>query len=176
VTTHDEPLPLPNRRAVWRWVAASSRPYVGWALAALGALALFLGWWGVSGESLTSKQLPYLVSGGLTGIGLVIISAVFLATDDMRKQMGRLDEMERKVDDMYSLLVVQPGPETSATAPSQPASTAKLVALPTGSSYHRPTCALVVGKATATVVDARAIKARSLRPCRICEPPAVKSR
>jgi hypothetical protein len=101
---------------------------------------------------------------------------VLLTTDDMRKQMGRLDEMERKVDDLYSLLVVQPDPVTTATAPSKTASTAKLVALPTGSSYHRSTCALVVGKANATAVDARAIKARSLRPCRVCEPPAIKSR
>jgi hypothetical protein len=168
----------------WRWVAGSARPYIGWVLAGLGALSLFLGWYGVSGESLTAKQLPYLVSGGLTGIGLVIIAAVFLATDDVRRQMHRLDEMERKVDDLYSLLVLdapsptdaepEPAPQTRRGAGTR---SPGLVALPTGSSYHRPDCALVTGKANATRVDARAIRTRSLRPCRVCDPPApAKSR
>jgi hypothetical protein len=181
MTTHDEPLPLPNRRAVWRWVASSSRPYVGWLLAVLGAVSLFLGWWGVSGQSLTSKQLPYLVSGGLTGIGLVILAAVFLTTDDVRRQMSRIDEMERKVDDLYALLVVEARnaalePDPATTVGAAPTRTAKLVALPTGSSYHLPSCALVAGKTTVSAVDARSIRARSLRPCRVCEPPAGKSR
>jgi hypothetical protein len=176
MTTHDEPLPLPDRRVFWRWVATSTRPFVGWVLAALGALALFLGWYGVSGQSLTAKQLPYLVSGGLTGIGLVIIAAVFLATDDVRRQISRLDEMERKVDDLYSLLVLDAPPaatdDPAGSAPRTPHPKAKLVALPTGSSYHRPDCALVNGKAKVTAVDARSIASRSLRPCRVCDPPA----
>jgi hypothetical protein len=176
MTTHDEPLPLPDRRVFWRWVATSTRPLVGWVLAALGALALFLGWYGVSGESLTAKQLPYLVSGGLTGIGLIIIAAVFLATDDIRRQMSRLDEMARKVDDLYSLLVLDAASATEVD-PAGPKARAprtrpKLVALPTGSSYHRPDCALVNGKAKVTAVDTRAIASRSLRPCRVCDPPA----
>jgi hypothetical protein len=183
MTGHDESLPLPDRRVFWRWVANSARPYIGWGLAGLGAVSLFLGWYGVSGQSLTAKQLPYLVSGGLSGIGLIVIAAVFLATDDVRRQMGRLAEIERKVDDLYSLLVVDATPAaTPASATTEGASnpaprSTSLVALPTGSSYHRATCALAAGKANAAAVDARAIKARSLRPCRICEPvPPGKSR
>jgi hypothetical protein len=173
MSTHQEPAPLPDRRVFWRWVAGSARPFIGWGLAGLGALALFLGWYGVSGQSLTAKQLPYLASGGLAGIGLVIIAAVFLATDDIRRQLGRLDEIERKVDDLYSLLVVEAAPTPAAGSPTDaPTPTTEgLVALPTGTSYHRSTCALVAGKANAAAVDASAIKARSLRPCRVCDPP-----
>lgn len=177
MTSPDES--LPDRRVFWRWVAQAARPYVGWTLAALGALALFLGWYGISGQSLTAKQLPYLVSGGLTGIGLVILAAVFLATDDFRRQLGRLDEVERKVDDLYALLVVDtaPTPTTDPAAPTAAIAATGLVALPAGSSFHRRTCALVVGKSNAVAVDARAIKARSLRPCRVCDPaPPAKSR
>jgi hypothetical protein len=184
MSSHDEPPSPPDRGVFWRWVAESARPYVGWTLAGLGALALFLGWYGVSGQSLTAKQLPYLVSGGLTGIGLIVIAAVFLATDDVRRQLGRLNEIERKVDDLYSLLVVDAAPPTAATEPTSTSTStsttttaAGLVALPTGTSFHRPTCALVVGKANTVRVDGRAIKARSLRPCRVCDPsPPGKSR
>ena len=91
----------PDRREFWHWVWSAVRPVLGWVLAGLGALALFLGWYGVSGESLTSKQLPYLVSGGLTGIALVVIASVFLATDDVRRQLSQVDELRRKVDDPF---------------------------------------------------------------------------
>ena len=166
---------LPDRREFWLWAWSAVRPAIGWILAALGALALFLGWYGVSGESLTSKQLPYLVSGGLTGIALVVVASVFLATEDVRRQLSRVDELHRKVDDLYSLFVEE------LAAPSRPDSAPAavtrsddvLVALPAGSSYHRSECALVAGKAEAAAVDARSARARKLRPCRVCEPPAL---
>ena len=159
-----------QRREFWQWVWSAVRPVLGWILAGLGALALFLGWYGVSGESLTSKQLPYLVSGGLTGIALVVIARVFLATEDVRRQLSQVDELRRKVDDLYALFVeelaapVAGEPEAQRTADG-------LVALPAGTSYHRPDCALVTGKAQSAAVDARQIRARKLRPCRVCEPP-----
>jgi hypothetical protein len=170
MTTQQEALPLRDQRDFWRWLLRVARPFVGWTLAGLGALSLFLGWYGVSGQSLTAKQLPYLVSGGLTGIGLVVIAAVFLATDDVRKQMGRLDEIERKVDDLYALLVVDTETEPATEPAAATAKSTGFVALPTGTSYHLPGCALVSGKANAKPVDARAIKARGLKPCRVCDP------
>lgn len=173
---------LPDRQLFWRWVWSAVRPVVGWVLAALGGLALLLGWYGVSGQALTAKQLPYLVSGGLTGIGLLVIAAVFLATEDVRRQLDRLGEVERKVDALYGLFaadmaeaaaggaaghatVVLPVAPRSATADQ-----AIVVALPAGSSYHRPDCALVSGKAEAEPVDVAAAAARGLRPCRVCDP------
>jgi len=165
---------VPDRREFWLWVWSSVRPVFGWALAALGALALFLGWYGVSGEALTAKQLPYLVSGGLTGIALVIIAGVFLATEDIRRQLSRVDELERKIDDLYGLFVEDlSAPARTATATSPAAAQGTFVALPAGNSYHQAACALVSGKADVAPVDAKAIRARKLRPCRVCDPPAV---
>jgi len=162
---------VPDRREFWAWVWSSVRPVLGWVLAALGALALFLGWYGVSGESLTAKQLPYLVSGGLTGIALVVVASAFLATEDVRRQLSQVDELRRKVDDLYALFVE----DLAAPAPTQTASTippsAGVVGLPVGTSYHRTDCNLVAGKSEAAAVDAKAVRARKLRPCRICNPP-----
>jgi hypothetical protein len=165
---------VPDRREFWAWVWSAVRPVFGWVLAALGALALFLGWYGVSGESLTAKQLPYLVSGGLTGIALVVVASAFLATEDVRRQLSQVDDLRHKVDDLYALFV-----EDLAATPAVPdvndtaAPADRIVALPVGTSYHRADCNLVTGKAEARAVDAKAVRARKLRPCRICNPPTA---
>jgi hypothetical protein len=162
---------LPDRHLFWQWVWSAVRPVVGWVLAALGALALLLGWYGVSGEALTAKQLPYLVSGGLTGVGLLVLAAAFLATDDVRRQLERLGEVERKVDDLYALFVADlADPALAARAQASVAGTTGVVALPAGTSYHRPSCALVNGKDDVAVVDAATVANRGLRPCRVCDP------
>jgi len=165
---------LPDRTMFWKWVWSAVRPFVGWALALAGTIALVVGWFGVSGESLTAKQLPYLVSAGLAGIALFIMAAVFLATDDVRRQFTRISELERKVDDLYSLFVADIGAaksaEPTATPTSAPAPAGELVALPAGTSYHRPGCSLVTGKAQVAPVSAAAIARRGLRPCRVCDP------
>jgi hypothetical protein len=165
-----------DRPAFRRWLLGTARPYVAWVLIALGALAIFLGWYGVSGQSLTAKQLPYLVSGGLTGIALIVVAAALLVTDGVRREVGRLADIERKVDDLYALLVLDAPPAEAPPADTSPTDapaggeTSEVVALPTGASYHRPGCALIAGKPAAVPVDERAIESRGLRPCAVCEP------
>src|SRR2546421_11840382 len=82
VTVDDE---LHDPRLFWRWVGKATRPVAGWILLGLGALFILFGWIGISGEALVAKQMPYLISGGLGGMLLVGIGAVFLATEDLRR-------------------------------------------------------------------------------------------
>ena len=176
---------LPDRRVFWQWVWSAVRPVLGWVLVLFGAAALFAGWYGVSGEALTAKQLPYLVSGGLSGVALVVLAAAFLATEDFRRQIDRVNALETKIDDLHRLFVAELAAPTVATAEptgtSAPAATsplasagvAAIVALPGGTSYHLRDCSLVRGKSGMTPVDATAIEERSLRPCRVCDPPRV---
>jgi len=175
MTTRDETLPPADRRLFWRWVVDIARPYLGWALLVLGAIAIFLGWYGVSGQALTAKQLPYLVSGGVTGIALALIGAVLLATNSIRREISRLDGVERKVDDLYALLVAEPAPPDAAptsavAAPRTDSAPDQLVALPDVTTYHRSSCPLVAGKSDLAAVDQGDIAARSLRPCPVCDP------
>jgi hypothetical protein len=165
------PLDLPERRLFWQWVWSAVRPVVGWVLALAGAVALFVGWWGVSGEALTAKQIPYLVSAGLTGVALFIMAGVFLATDDIRRQFTQIEDLQRKVDDLYALFAADiAAAETGDTATATTGVASGYVALPAGSSYHRPECALVAGKREAAVADAATVRERGLSPCRICSP------
>lgn len=166
-----DPREAEHRREFWLWVWAAVRPVFGYVLAALGALALFLGWYGVSGESLTAKQLPYLVSGGFTGIALVVVASAFLATEDVRRQLSQVDDLRRKVEDLYALFVDELAVPVATDAVPTDAPADDVVALPVGTSFHRSDCNLVTGKAAAVRVDGKAIRARKLRPCRICNPP-----
>lgn len=153
-----------------RWAARSVRPFLPWALAAAGAVALFLGWYGVSGQSLTAEQLPYLASGGLVGVALVGAAAAVFAGDEVGRRLGRLDAVEQKVDELHRLLVEPPEDGPAVTTPDR-----AVVALPKGSSYHRPSCALVKGKPDLATVDASIVRRRSLTACGVCDPPAPRS-
>lgn len=140
-------------------VRLSLRPVLGWLLAIVGAVALFLGWYGVSGTPIPAKQLPYLVSGGMTGVSLVVLAAAVLATDDVKRQLSELQGVAVKVDRLFDLLT-EPAPEEEQPAP---------VRLDGGSTYHRPTCRLVAGKKAHVATEEELSK---LRPCRVCQPAA----
>src|SRR6266700_5111016 len=56
------------------------------ALIAAGAVALVLGYVGVSGEAFPAKQLPYLISGGIAGVFVLGVGALFWLSADMRDE------------------------------------------------------------------------------------------
>jgi hypothetical protein len=172
MTDPNDNLGARDQRAFGRWLVVAARPYVAWVLVALGALSLFGSWYDVSGQSVTAKQLPYLASGGLGGIGLLVIAAGLLAGGNTATHNRQLERMQRKVDDLYALLVLDPTATAEPAAPTTAAGTG-LVALPTGTTYHRAGCRLVAGKPNVAAVDAATISARSLTPCRVCDPPTA---
>lgn len=59
---------------------------VGYGLAVLGALLILLAWFGASGTRDVGEQVPYLISGGLLGLALVIAGTGLV----MRYSLARL--------------------------------------------------------------------------------------
>ncbi len=47
----------------------------GVLLLVAGLVVVVIGWYGASGTKILSEQIPYLISGGLLGIGLTVIGA-----------------------------------------------------------------------------------------------------
>lgn len=175
----------------WRWVWASIRPQLGWVLAGAGFLMLLIGYFGVSREVLVAKQLPYLVSGGLIGLGLVTLGSRLMLIEDLRRDSGRLDRLERMVEDLSLALLSRPdSPVRTAsrdTADSgvldvaepyvsepvrRPAADAAVLVLRGGATFHRGGCSVVAGK-RGDEVPASTARARGLRACRLCQPLAV---
>jgi hypothetical protein len=166
---------LPDAGLLWRWVAKATRPVVGWILIGIGALFIIAGYLGVSREALVAKQIPYLVSGGIGGMVLIAVGAFFLGTEDLRKELVRLNRLERMVEELHGALLVRAGSAATATNGSRARATAaddELVALPRGRSVHRPDCAMVDGKQAEPVTAADAGR-RGLEPCSLCEPELV---
>ena len=61
---------------------------------ALGALALLLGWLGVSATPYPAEQLAYIVSGAVGGIFLLGLGAMLWLSADLRDEWTKLDRLE----------------------------------------------------------------------------------
>ena len=168
----------PDPRLLWRWVGAAVRPYFGWILIAVGALLMLIGWFGVSREAIVGKQIPYLVSGGIGGVFFAVLGAYFLGTQELRRDSGRLDRLERMVEELHlALLARSDAPAVTRDADrdrgdssnGSRAPARRVVAVEGGETFHRTDCMLVQDKDGEELTPAAARK-RDLRPCPVCEP------
>jgi hypothetical protein len=178
--TDDEPDPA----LLWRWVGRATRPWAGWVFLGVGALLILIGYLGVSREAIVAKQIPYLVSGGIGGVLLAVVGAYFLGTEELRKDSGRLDRLERMVAELHGALLERVDDPPSAggpdTAPSgngagvTRSTPDRVLALAGGQTFHLASCQVVAGK-DAEELSADEACRRDLRPCRVCQPADVAS-
>ncbi len=183
----DDQAPPDDRSGALFWEAVGNafRPYAGWLFYGCGALLVIIGYLGVSGESIVAKQLPYLISGGIGGVLLAILGGYFLGIEELRRDGGRLDRMERQIEELHRALLDRPDAPTVATdppagragtapSPNGHGSPRHVMVVESGESFHRAGCALVAGKASEEL-DLAAAAGRGLHPCPVCEPVAPAS-
>jgi hypothetical protein len=65
----------------------------------IGALALLIGWLGISRATLTTEQLPYLASGGLLGLFALGLGATLWLSADLRDEFGALLRIKDLMED-----------------------------------------------------------------------------
>lgn len=62
----------------------------------VGFALMFMGWWGASHTARQIEQIPYLISGGLIGLGLVMVGALLLSSaiwmTMLQRHQGEQDE------------------------------------------------------------------------------------
>lgn len=63
--------------------------YAGLALAGIGFGVIGLAWNGAAGLTYVQGQFPYLLSGGLTGLGLILVGVMMLVIQTMRHDGAR---------------------------------------------------------------------------------------
>src|SRR5438876_7791738 len=144
---------LPDPALFWRWVGKATRPVIGWILLGLAALFILFGWIGVSGTPVVAKQIPYVVSGGIAGVFLAVFGAYFLATEELRRDSGRLDRLERMINELHQILLarddapaVTSADESGADEGNSGTNGQAYVSLSGSDMYHRPDCAMVAAK------------------------------
>jgi hypothetical protein len=81
-----------------QWLRTNWDRALGWALAALGAIVLYVGWDHVSKSGYPAEQLPYILSAGIGGVLLVALGATLLISADLRDEWTKLDQLETRFD------------------------------------------------------------------------------
>jgi hypothetical protein len=152
--------------------------YLGGALVPLGIVLVLLGWTGAARTVLVFEQVPYLISGGVLGLALVVAGGftyfAYWLTLLVRETRTTREDLQAVLLRMESLMqggAALSGPRTPArTAGRTPGGSApatRFVATRTGTMLHRPDCVAVDGKD-----DLREVAAGDpgLSPCRLCDP------
>lgn len=196
--SRDERLAAVLGRAAGRFRAVTAERALfaaGAGLAVAGLVCVVVGWEGASRTVLVAGQIPYLISGGLLGLGLAFLGgflyfahwlALLLRQSaqsavEERSDLGgirdRLDQLNRTMEALAaSLAAIAPapgnsglggaGPSRRSERPSAAGGSGLLVATPSGTMMHRPECAAVAGRDNLRVVSA----VDGLNPCGLCRP------
>ena len=171
--------------------------YSGGILLPLGLLLIVLGWQGAAHTPRLFEQIPYLISGGILGAGMVLAGGflyfsywltrlVFEGrshTDQLIEAINRLEATVAAGSAASGLAMAPLGVPAAwasdATLPGAPpfgsqigleGGGAMLVATATGTMVHRPGCVIVEGKTNLRPIAA---DADGFKACRICDPLAL---
>jgi uncharacterized membrane protein len=145
-----------------RWSQLGGQLGVGLGL--LGFVLLFLGWNGAASYDRVPAQFPYLISGGLAGLALVVFGAALVIVQNARADRAALQQT------VAELRVAVEKMAAAASAPALAASgeaAGLVVAGP--SSYHRPSCRLLEGRRGLPTMTATQAEEQGLSPCRTCD-------
>jgi hypothetical protein len=131
-----------------------------------GFLAIGFGWNGMAKVACADCQLPYLLSGGAAGIGLILLGVGLMVMAQVRDERTKLADQLRQVGTVLS----------RAATGGQAAGSGQGERVVAGTStYHRPDCRLIKGRNDLDLLTVDVARLNGLSPCRVCDPPAGES-
>jgi len=146
-----------------RWVLIA-----GAIMVPLGIALIILGWYGAAHKALIIQQFPYLISGGILGLGLMLTGGLayfgYWITRLVQENRRHAQELVAAID----RLAASAGEEEGSGI--GPVGDGMLVATATGTMLHRPDCPVVVNREGVRRVKA---DAAGFEPCKICEPELI---
>ncbi len=138
----------------------------GLGLVAVGLVAIGIAYNSVASQTALLAQIPYLVSGGLIGVSLVIVGAAVLIVHSAREDRALL---EAKLDQLTEAVLAAGGGVRQNALPSD---VSGLVVAGTA-SFHTPGCRLVDGREATNLLTAEEAVTAGLKACRVCQPTAA---
>jgi len=151
-----------------RWLAVA-----GGVMIPLGAVLIIAGWYGAAHTTLPWEQTPYVISGGLLGLALVVAGSAFYFGYWLTRLVGGerdLLEVLNRIEERLQSADARPGePSATARAGVVAGASTGLVATRSGSLFHRPDCQVVAGRPSKELrpVD---VSAPGMSACKLCAP------
>ncbi|MGH9246251.1 MAG: hypothetical protein ACRD29_18460 [Acidimicrobiales bacterium] len=139
---------------------------LGVIISLAGFVLVFIGWNGAASQNFVPAQFPYLVSGGIGGLCLVVVGVGLIIVQNQRTDRARLEAALQQL-----IVAVE---RSAGRIGARPAGGAAADTVLAGeSSYHRLDCRLVAGRDDVEAISVDEAAARRLTPCRVCQPVVV---
>lgn len=145
-----------------------SRPslYLSVFLVAVGFAVIFFAWNGAASRDFIQGQFPYLLSGGLVGIGFIMCGLTLAAMQSFRRDILTMQDRIEELLGGRAASAVVGGGSPSLTAVPDGAD----VVVATNTTFHRPDCRTIQGRPNLELLSPDDAAARDLSACRVCQP------
>lgn len=143
------------------WAFEHWRTLAALGLLVLGAVLVMLGWYGTAYTNIFTEQIPYLISGGLLGLGLIVVAG-FLAVSSI--QAREIRELRRDL-----LRVLEALPAGGSGEGGRATGDGRVYVVAGGRSFHQPGCPILEGKDSEELAPAGAADAGYVA-CKLCGP------
>lgn len=137
----------------WRIAAAG-------LLLACGVAFVLLGWYGAAHTNILTEQIPYLISGGLLGLGLIVVAGIFAAS--------AAGEAETRALRREIAAAMARSPGVAENPGIQHAGLVRLYAVSGGRSYHFAGCPIIEGKNGVRELTPPQAASEGLSACKLC--------
>lgn len=154
-----------RKKADWRaFVRENARLLVTFVLLAAGVVFVILGWYGAAHTNILTEQIPYLISGGLLGLGLIIVAGV-LAAGAVQERSN--DDLRREIAHALAAIGSRT-PDRGVRTDAFSSNGHHVFVVPGGRSFHQPGCPILEGKEGVQELEASQAEASGYAACKLC--------
>ena len=144
------------------FIRVNARALGAVALLIIGIVFVILGWYGAAHTNIFTEQIPYLISGGLLGVALIVVAG-FLASSASLERANQ--ELRRDLSRAMSSMGT--GVHTNGERTAASSDGAKVLVVAGGHSYHEAGCPMVEGKDSSALSLRKAIDSGYVT-CKLC--------
>lgn len=154
------------------WVDVDRRVRVGrilgFTFVTAGFVTIGVAWNGSASINFVQGQVPYLLSGGFLGLGLIVTGCVLLLLSSVRAERQIMTDLFSEMSRLLTRNLARSQFSSNGSGDTE----GQVVA--TDNAYHRAECRVLQGKQGLTTLTVQQADAEGLQPCRVCDPPVVQ--
>ncbi|MGH2787931.1 MAG: hypothetical protein ACRDJV_08475 [Actinomycetota bacterium] len=138
---------------------------LGLLFVAVGFVVIGKAWDGAASVNFVQGQVPYLLSGGFMGLGMIVVGCLLVLLSAVRAERKTLTDQYERMSTLLGRNLSRLQVSTNGTSGEQ--------VVAGDNVYHRPDCRILEGKGDLMTVALEQAASEGLEPCRVCEPPTV---